>query len=224
MMSLPMQVALTVGPLAIYFFIIGAWQSGKHPRVVSGPVDFAVLVFGVSGLLTVGPIGQVLMGLVFGHSPGPLAWGLWLLFLALWARVFSYSASRRVVVYNLEPERLVREVGLALDELPRPRFTPRVGGFEATEDGTAVQVDGSRRLRVATVDSRGRDPQALIRALRPVLRERLSAIRCGPTRVTWGLFALSWLTMLAPLAAFLLTEPTALAAVRALWMRITRGA
>ena len=52
--------------------------------MVRGPVDFAVLAFGVSGLLTVGPVGQVLMGLIFGR-PGPVAWGLWFLFLALWA-------------------------------------------------------------------------------------------------------------------------------------------
>ena len=42
--------------------------------------------------------------------------------------------------------------------------------------------------------------------------------------MTWGLFALSWITMLAPLVTFLLTEPRARAAVRALWMRIGLGA
>jgi hypothetical protein len=222
-MSLMMQVALTVGPLAAYFFIVGAWQSGKHPRVVAGPVDFAVLLFGVSGLLTVGPIGQVLMGVVFPRAHWAWAWGLWLIFLGLWARVFAFAASRRMVVYNIEPDRLAREVAAVLASIPGSHFTPRLGGFEAIEEGRAIHVEGIRLLRVGTVDARGRDPEALIRALRSRLRERLNAVRSGPTGVTWGLFVISWLTLLGPLATFLVIEPSARAAMRALWLRITRG-
>ena len=88
-MSLMMQVALTVGPLAGYFFIVGAWQSGRHPRVVAGPVDFAVLLCGVSGLLTgVGAdrpgldgsgFSQSALGMGMGalaYLPGPLGAGV----------------------------------------------------------------------------------------------------------------------------------------------------
>lgn len=221
-MSLPLQVALTVGPLACYFYVVGVWQSGRHPRVVAGPVDFAVLAFGVSGLVTVGPVGQVLMRLIFG-IPGTLAWVLWFVFLALWAAVFAIGAARRVVVYNIEPSRLVEAVRRSLECLPGPRFTPRLGGFEATDDGRAVLVEGIARLRVGTVDARGREPEALIRRLRPRLRETLAEVASGPTRVTWGLFALSWVIMLGPLVTFLLTEPRARAAMRALWMRIGLG-
>jgi hypothetical protein len=221
-MSLPLQVALTVGPLACYFYVVGVWQSGRHPRIVAGPVDFAVLAFGVSGLVTVGPVGQVLMRLIFG-VPGVLAWSLWFIFLALWGAVFAIWASRRVVVYNIEPSRLAEAVRRALDGLPGPRYTPRLGGFEATDEGRAVLVEGIARLRVGTVDARGREPEALIRALRPRLREALDEVAAGPTRVTWGLFATSWLIMLGPLVTFLLTEPRARAAVRALWLRIGLG-
>ena len=219
-MSLPMLVALTVGPLACYFYVVGVWQSGRHPRVVAGPLDVALLAFGVSGLVTVGPVGQVLMRLIFG-APGPWAWALWFAFLTLWAIVFAASATRRIVVYNLEPARLVQEVGRSLDDLPGSSFRPILGGFEAPGEGRAILVDGSARLRVATVDARGREPEALARALRPRLRDHLADVASGPTRVTWALFALSWVTMLAPLMTFLLTEPHARAAVRALWMRIS---
>src|SRR6476659_1324737 len=101
-MSLPLQVAPTVAPLACYFYVVGVWQSGRRPRVVPGRVDFAILAFGVLGLVTVGPVGQVLMGLIF-NSPGPIAWALWFAFLGLWTYIFSGSASRRLVVYNLNP-------------------------------------------------------------------------------------------------------------------------
>ncbi len=93
-MSLPMQVALTVGPLACYFYVVGVWQSGRRPRVVAGPVDFAVLALGVSGLVTVGPVGQVLMRLIFG-MPEHLGLGTPLVRLPwrLWAGVFAMGAA-----------------------------------------------------------------------------------------------------------------------------------
>src|ERR1700754_2665057 len=100
-MSPPLEMALTVGPLACYFYVVGVWQSGRRPRVVAGPLDFAVLAFGVSGLGAVGPVGQLLIRLIFG-LPGVWAWVLWVVFLALWALVFAGAAARRLVVYNVE--------------------------------------------------------------------------------------------------------------------------
>ena len=94
-MSLPMLVALTVGPLACYFYVVGVWQSGRHPRLVAGPVDFAVLAFGVSGLLTVGPVGPAPDAADLRH---PRACGLGALVplpARLWAAVFAGWASRR---------------------------------------------------------------------------------------------------------------------------------
>ena len=222
-MSLALQVALTVAPLACYFYVIGVWQSGRRPRVVSGRVDFAILAFGVLGLVTVGPVGQVLMGLVF-NSPSPLAWALWFAFVGLWTLIFSSSASRRLVVYNLDPAQLKSAVADALAGLPAPLFSATLGGFESTTDRLSLLVEGSTRLRVGTVDARGHDAQTFIRTLRPLLRDRLRDLPVGPSRVTWGLFILSWLTMLAPLGFFLVAEPKARAAVRAIWTRITGGA
>lgn len=221
-MNPPTEVALTVGPLACYFYLVGVWQSGRHPRVVAGPVDFAVLAFGVCGLVTVGPVGKLLMRLIFG-IPGPWAWGLWLAFLGLWAAAFALGAARRLVVYNIEPSRLAAAVRRALDDLPGSRFAPTLHGFEAADEGRSLIVEGIARLRVGTIDARGREPEALIRALRPRLREALAEVGAGPTRVTWGLFALSWIVMLVPLMTFLLTEPRARAAMRAFWMRIGLG-
>ena len=221
-MSFPLQVTLTVGPLACYFYVVGVWQCGRHPRLVAGPADFAVLAFGVSGLLTVGPVGQLLLRLIFG-APGPWAWGLWVVFLLLWAAVFAGWAARWIVVYNVEPERLLEAVGRALKAMDGPAFAPTLGGFESADDGRAVLIEGIARLRVGTVDVRGPSPETLARALRLRLRDELAGIAVGPTRVTWGFFLLSWITMLVPLVTFFLTEPRARAAVRALWMRIGHG-
>ncbi len=215
-MSLPMLVALTVGPLACYFYVVGVWQSGRHPRLVAGPLDFAVLAFGVSGLLTVGPVGQLLMRLIFG-LPGPWAWGLW-------ARLSCALGDRLRGLGVTTDSRLQRRAGPpdrggrpgARRSCPAVGSRPTLGGFESAEDGRAVLVEGIGRLRVGTVDARGHEAEALARALRPRLRQQLSGVSSGPTRVTWGLFVMSWITMLAPLVTFLVTEPRARAAMRAL--------
>ena len=219
-MSLPLQVALTVAPLACYFYVIGVWQSARRPRVVAGPVDFAILAFGVVGLVTVGPVGQVLMGLIFSN-PGPIAWALWFFFLGLWTIIFSGSASRRLVVYNLKLDQLQSAVVAALSELPTSDFSPTLRGFESSREHISLHVEGSNRLRVGTVDARGKDAESFIQRLRPLLRDQLRDLPVGPSRVTWSLFLLSWLTMLAPLGIFLMTEPKARAAVRAIWLRLT---
>ena len=62
--------------------------------------------------------------------------------------------------------------------------------------------------------------EAFIARLRGPLRDEVRKENVGPTRVTWGMFALSWLTMLIPMGFFLLTEPRARAALRAFLMRV----
>src|SRR6516165_2656550 len=58
-MTSPLQYALMVGPLAFYLWLLACWNSGRSPRVVSGLVDHALLVFGVGGVLAFGPLGQL---------------------------------------------------------------------------------------------------------------------------------------------------------------------
>ena len=64
--------------------------------------------------------------------------------------------------------------------MPTARFTSTLGGFESTEDRRALHVEGFRTLRVGTVDARGHEPEALIRELRPRLRERLRDVLGRP--------------------------------------------
>ena len=37
------QVAFSVGPLALYLYLLARGHGGRYPRVVSGLVDFALL-------------------------------------------------------------------------------------------------------------------------------------------------------------------------------------
>src|SRR5207244_13388422 len=90
-MSGTWQYALTVGPLGFYLWVLALWQSGRHPRVVSGLVDHALLVFGVGGIIVFGPFGQLLARMIFGR-PDVSDWVVIGAVLGLWATLVARRA------------------------------------------------------------------------------------------------------------------------------------
>src|SRR5207237_1409207 len=98
------QLGLMVGPLALYFYVLAAWQAGRHPHVVSGPLDLAFLAAAVGGLLLFGPVGQALAALLAGQS-GVVVGFVVLAALAAAATLLR-QASRRLVVYHIDPAAL----------------------------------------------------------------------------------------------------------------------
>ena len=162
-MSLPMQVALTVGPLACYFYVVGVWQSGRHPagrgraaRLRRARLRRQRADDGRAGrpgpdaadLRHPGPVG---LG-PLGRLPGALGGGL---------RHLGRAADRRLQP-RARPARPRRSAG-RWRAFPARRSRRSLGGFEAADEGRAVLVEGIARLRVGTVDARGREPEALIR-------------------------------------------------------------
>src|SRR5580692_8846780 len=96
-MPIALQIVLALSPLAIYFLILGAWQSGRDPQVVPGMLDYGLLAFGVGGLIAFGPIGSGLIRVLF---PGESVWA-WLAsptLFTLVALLRAPSAHKRVVV------------------------------------------------------------------------------------------------------------------------------
>ncbi|MEO6809297.1 MAG: hypothetical protein ABI353_09330, partial [Isosphaeraceae bacterium] len=133
-----LRVVLALAPLACYFFMLGVWRSGRSPRVVPGPLDFGLLAMGLGGLIAFGPIGSVLIQVIF---PGPSVWA-WLALAATWALLALFwlpRTARRLVVYNVEPSNLNQAVRDALIELPGS-FAPTLTGFEDAEHGRGVAV------------------------------------------------------------------------------------
>src|SRR6266496_3436409 len=96
-----LPLSLAVAPLATYLFVLSLWHGGRHPRVVSGPADFALLAFGLGGL--------VVFGLV--------------------ATLLARRSLRRLTVYHVDPEALVRALRETLDQVPG-HFVRTLRGFE----------------------------------------------------------------------------------------------
>jgi hypothetical protein len=220
-MPIPVQICLTLGPLAIYFLILGVWQSGRDAKVVSGALDFALLALAVGGLLAFGPIGVVLIRLLF---PGESVWA-WLALpttLALVALVWAPKTRRRVVVYNVSPDEFERVARAVADHMPG-RLAPTLRGYEDRAAGRGFWMDGSRRGRTAVVEAFGRDADAFAAAIADELRERLRGTgrRSSPVSRVW--FALSALVIWAPMIVAILSRPHVRAALRALLERLHGG-
>ncbi len=212
------QVALTAGPLAFYLAVLASWQGGRHPRVVSGPLDFGLLAVGVGGLLTFGPFGQVVARALFG-KPNPLDWLTLISGEGLVATVLARRALRRVAVYCVDPETLNRSLREALDRGPG-RYVATLGGFEDRVEARGISVEVTPRFRAAVIEAYGREPEDLINDLAPRLEDGLRGVSMPPSPLSWILSGLWGLTTLAFLASTFLAQPQARAALRALLQRL----
>jgi len=220
-MTGPWQYALTVGPLGVYLWVLGLWQSERHPRVVRGLSDFALLAFGVGGVLAFGPFGQFAARTLFGR-PDLLDRMVIVSGLGLWASVLARKSLRRTVVYHVDPASLLDALR---DVLARGggRFVETLTGFEDRTTLRGLRVDFTRRLRCAVVEAYGFDPEGLIQDIRPRLSQRLRHVACPRSRVAFAFYAGSLLVMLSPLLGSFLTQPSATEALRVLIERLRGG-
>jgi hypothetical protein len=209
------QIALTATPLAAYFYALGVFHSGRRPRMIAGPVDVGLLSIGLGGLIAFGPFGQAVLGRLVGANFGLFAWTIWLIVVGLWALVLAGSASLRVTVYHIDSQDLEKAVGEALRELGG-QFSPTLHGFEDTARGVGITLKPIRFLRTGAVEAYGREPDVLMRELKPVLRAALSRIPQRASGVSHALFGMACLIMLVSVAGFLFANPRAKDALRTL--------
>jgi hypothetical protein len=218
-MTNPVQLALMVTPLAAYLYLLGVWQAGRHPRVVTGSRDVWLLALGLSGLVLFGPLGDWLGGLL-SSSPRLLHRVLLALVSTLVVSRLAHRSVARLVIYHVGEATL----HAALTEALGPeRFARTLAGYEDRESARGVHVEHSARWQWAVVDGFGVGSDRLIADLGPRLRARFRSEPSAPSEVSLLFFGLSALTMLIPLAGHLLTEPRTRAALRVLLQRLHGG-
>ena len=214
-MTPAMQIALSATPLAAYFYYLGVLHGGKRPRLVSGPVDVALLAVGLGGLVAFGPFGKATLGRILNEQAGLLGWAVWVTMVTLWAMVLTGTATLRLAIYHVSPEELVKAIRDALAGL-EGRFAPTLKGFEDVERGSGLTVRVSRILRSGSVEAYGLGADVLIRELKPRLRETLARYPQRASGVSRAMFLVACLTMVIPVSGYLVVNPKAGAAVRAL--------
>jgi hypothetical protein len=130
----PFRLCLALGPVAIYWLLLGAINMFRRPFLVSGGRDAAALGLAISGLLIVGPVEllfPVAAAVNFGTGT------VWVCLIALYALclVFTLLTLRpRLVVYNIPPDEfrpILADLAMELDSESRwagdALLMPRLG-------------------------------------------------------------------------------------------------
>lgn len=129
----PLHLCIALGPLAVYFFVLGAINLSRRPYVTNGARDSAVLGIAVSGFVIAGP-----MELFFPEAAavrfGGLVWGLLIAFYLLCLAMVVLMGRPRLVVFNATFDQIrpvLADVVTRLDDQSRwageSLFMPNLG-------------------------------------------------------------------------------------------------
>jgi hypothetical protein len=221
-MRTAVQLALMVSPLTLYLYVIVVWQSGRRPRVVAGPVDFAWLLFGLSGLVLFGPVGRLLLGRATSlGAPSVWAWLALLSSLGLVAVPWLPRSFRRLVIYNIDRDALDLALRTALQSLPG-EFVPTLRGFEDRLNHRGLWVELTPWSRTAVLEAYGSDPEGFVSLVAAGLESALRPVHTRPSPVAWALLGLC-LAFIGPILIVLLGRPQTRAALRALIEKLHGG-
>jgi hypothetical protein len=133
-----------VGPLAIYFLLLGLVNLSRRPWLITGGRDAAALGAAVSGLMIVGPVRLFVPEQAMAR--GPFAWLLILALYVLCVTLLALLLRPRLVIYNITLEQLrpvLGEAAAALD--PDARWAgaslalPRLGVSLYVEPSPAMR-------------------------------------------------------------------------------------
>jgi hypothetical protein len=101
----PFHLCLALGPVAVYFLLLGAINLSRRPLVVSATRDTAALGLAVAGMVAVGPIELFFPHAAAAHF-GALVWLLLAAFYALCLILVLLLLRPRLVIYNVTMEEL----------------------------------------------------------------------------------------------------------------------
>lgn len=138
----PFRLSLALGPLAVYFLILGMINLSRRPLLVSGGRDTFALGLAVSGLVIIGPM-EFFFPIMAARDYGVVVWGL-LIGLYLLGLVLLVLVLRpRLVIYNISSDELRPILAQLIVELdPESRWA----GDSMIVPNLGIQV----RMEVAT--------------------------------------------------------------------------
>ena len=184
----PIDIATVVVPVAVYFLVLGLLNSRRRPQLLTGRMDFAVLVTALSPLVAL-PVLNSLGASVWTVPMVVAAPALLILLLAPGGRMWVvYNASRAQAASAVE--RALDRVGLAHREAPE--------GFYLPDSDATVRLGTFSLLRNVTIRLKG-GGRELSRAFSDALGEELSGIRAEPSPAGVSLLLAATGMLLVPL-------------------------
>ena len=182
------RVATLMGPVAVYFLVLGLLNTRRRPQMLTGRTDFALLIAALSPLVFL-PVLRFL-----GGSP-LIALAIAVLLAGM---VLALSPSRSWVVYNISAYAAADAVAAALGKLGVD-FARSAEGFVVEAEGITITVGGFPLLRNATIRLRGAD-RRFTRAFQAALAVRLAAMECQPSPMAISMLLVAVIMLAAPLA------------------------
>src|SRR4051812_131679 len=95
-------LCVALGPLALYFLMLGLVNLSHRPLLVTGARDAAALGLALAGFVIVGPM-QLFMPEQAATQFGPYVWLLMVSFYALCVSLWILLSRPRLVIYNVSP-------------------------------------------------------------------------------------------------------------------------
>jgi len=200
--GVPLQIAAVVAPVSLYFLVLGLLNTRSRPQMLSGRLDFAMLVVALSPLL-VCPLlswaSQSYLAMAAAATGGVAA--VWLL-----------SPDRASwVIYNITPAEAVDAVAKALERGGLP-FRRSQGEQVFRLPGGQVEFSSFSLLRNVTVHMTGCDHRTA-QLFEQALAGRMELLSAQTTPMAMAMLLVATTMLVAPLA---MVAPRAVEIVRIL--------
>ena len=188
-MEASLRIATVVVPVSLYFLLLGLLNSRRHPQLLSGRQDFALLMVALSPL-------------AFGPAMHYLNGGLWmvpacvvLLIGGIWALA---PRGRAWVIYNLPLSSARQTVIDAFEAMGRCSCNT-VRGVEVEQGKAFVEFSSFPLLRNVSLRLVGGD-ENLWRTFESHLSLRFKSIETAPSPMAVSLLLVATAMIVAPMA------------------------
>jgi hypothetical protein len=175
----PFSLIIALGPIGIYWTLLGLLHLRRRPLVISGMRDLACLGMALIGMFLIGPAELFFPNAAFNL----LGVGVWLLILILYATLLLFvvlNSKPRLVVYGFSEADLAKEVAEALGSVDgSAKWLDRHFVSPALQIEAVVEQAGFGRIAQIVTTKREQNLAGWIR-LERTLKERFSRIQVEP--------------------------------------------
>ena len=201
-----LHLSIALGPLAVYFLLLGFINLSTRPFVTTGARDVGALGLAISGLIVVGPM-ELFLPEAATNRFGGYVWLLLLAFYGLCLTLVVLALRPRLVIYNVNPDQLRAVLAEVVSELDSEA---RWAGDSLVLPKLEVQlhVELSRTVRnVQLVAAGPHQSFAGWKRLEIALAKVLHQTAASPNPHGFGMLALGIL-LIGFLTYYMISDPT----------------
>jgi hypothetical protein len=191
-----LRMITVVVPVAVYFLILGLLNSRRHPQLLSGRQDFALLIVAMS------PVFALPALLFIGPSAWTVLVGAVLMAVAI---VVLWPSDRMWVIYNMPAEEARRAVSGCLASMGL-EYAVRRNDFVLDGGQASLRISEFPLLRNVTIRLRGGSGQ-LARRFHEGMSARLASAPAQTSPSAVMLLLVATAMLVAPVTMFVQHAP-----------------